>query len=154
MNTKNSTDAGSSATAMAGPLESNDGLKAALDNLETNVFVADEELRLIYANRKALKSLRGIESEIRTAFGVGIADIIGGSIHRFHRDPDRIEAILRDPRALPHNATFSFGTITLRTSINRIRTEDGSAVGYIVNWDDVTEEQRNQAERERADAGH
>jgi hypothetical protein len=110
----------------------------ALDCVEANVFVADLDFRLIYMNRRAQKTVKIIEAEIRTSFGVAFEQVLGGSIHRFHKDPARVERILRDPRSFPHDATFSFGKVTLKTVINGIFDAEGKIHGYVVAWDDVT----------------
>ena len=80
--------------------------------------------------------MQAVGPKIRRVFGVSAADILNGSIHRFHRDPARVEAILlqnyvRRCRA----ATFSFGSVTLRTAINAVLTPDRRLLGHIVNWD-------------------
>ncbi|MEZ5964858.1 MAG: methyl-accepting chemotaxis protein [Planctomycetota bacterium] len=118
---------------------------AALDQVQTNVMVADTSFRLVYANAHAVATLRTLENEIFAEFKVRVDDMLGGSIHRFHRDPQRIEKILRDPRSFPHAATFSFGNVTLRTVINGMVDAEGRLVGYVVNWDDVSETARNAA---------
>ena len=53
---------------------------------------------------------------------------MGGSIHRFHKDPAAIERILADPSALPRESVFSFGGATLRTLINSVTDGQGT------NW--------------------
>lgn len=121
-----------------GHLTSPDLLRAALSSLQANVFVADPRLNIIYANERALETLRSIEDEIQKAFGVGVDDIVGGSIHRFHKDKRRVERILRNPSALPHQAEFSFGTVTLQARINSIFGPGDEVLGYIVNWEDIT----------------
>ncbi len=129
-----------------------------LEHVQTNIMIADLDLKLSYLNKKALATLRGIEAEIRNVFGLGVDDILGGSIHRFHRDPDAIERILQDPAALPRHATFTFGAITLETRINRIHDAGGEHTGYVVGWEDVSEKMRldrevkEAAERERIQA--
>ena len=138
------------AVAQGNVLDSQDGLKAALQSLQTNIIVADTELKIIYANPRAIATLRTIAGEIRSNFGVAVEDILGGSIHRFHKDPRRIERILHDPKALPHDAAFTFGSVTLSTRINSIRGADGAAMGYIVAWDDISEKIR--MEKEAAEA--
>jgi methyl-accepting chemotaxis protein len=126
-------------------LASADFLSATFGSLQANVFVADPEFTLIYANPKALETMRGFEGEIRKVFGVGVDDMVGGSIHRFHRDPRRIEQLLRDPAALPHKAEFSFGAVTLETRINAIPGAGGKVLGYVVSWENVTAWQDEQA---------
>jgi methyl-accepting chemotaxis protein len=121
-----------------GPLASADFLRAAFGSLQTNVFVADPKLNLIYANARALETLRGLEGEVRKAFGIGADEIVGGSIHRFHRDPRAVERILRDPAALPHQTEFTFGAVTLQTRINGVFGPAREVLGYVVHWEDVT----------------
>src|SRR5262249_6753717 len=98
---------------------------------------------------RALKTLGEMESEIQKAFGVDVDDIVGGSIHRFHKDPRRVERILRNPTALPHSADFTFGRITLQTRINAIYGASREVVGYIVNWEDVSDRRRMEADQSR-----
>jgi methyl-accepting chemotaxis protein len=121
-----------------GPLASAEFLRAAFGNLQTNVFIADTKLNLIYANDRALDTLRGIEHEVRKAFGVGVDEMVGGSIHRFHRDRRAVERILRNPSALPHQAEFTFGAVTLQTRINAVYGPGEEVIGYVVHWEDVT----------------
>ena len=69
---------------------------------------------------------------------VGVEQLLGGSIHRFHKDPARIDRILADPGQLPREAVFGFGGKTLRTMINGIDDDAGNRMGFVVLWDDVT----------------
>ncbi|HKS99203.1 MAG TPA: methyl-accepting chemotaxis protein [Rugosimonospora sp.] len=112
--------------------------QAVLDAVQANVFVADPRLNLVYMNPKAAATLQGIGGDIQKAFGVGFAQILGGSIHRFHKDPQRVERILRAPGQLPHDAAFTFGAVTLDTHINQITAPDGSVAGYVVAWEDIS----------------
>ena len=73
---------------------------------------------------------------------VNVDDIMGGSIHRLHRDPKKVEAILRNPAALPHEADFEFGDVVLRTVINAVWDETGQLEAYVVNWEDITESKK------------
>jgi methyl-accepting chemotaxis protein len=106
--------------------------------VQANVFVADLDFELVYMNRRAESTVRAIESEIFTTFGVAWSEMVGGTIHRFHKDPKRIESILRNPASFPHEAVFSFGSITLKTLINGVFDDAGQCLGYIVAWDDVS----------------
>jgi methyl-accepting chemotaxis protein len=113
--------------------------RSAMDEIQANIFIADTSMTLVYANAIAMGSLRLLANEIQSIFQVDVENIVGTSIHRFHKDPKKVESILRNPRALPHKAEFSFGTITLETRINSFHTPDGQVAGYVVVWDDVTE---------------
>lgn len=113
-----------------------------LDALRTNVLVADTQFEIIYANPCSLETLSKIESEIRRVFGVQVKDIVGASIHRFHKDPKRVEQILNNPQALPHVTQFRFGDVTLETSINSVKNADGEVLGYCVVWEDISYRRR------------
>lgn len=115
-----------------------DPLLAALNSVNTNCFIADMDLSLVWMNELAKETVKELGPAVKQSFGVELNEILYGSIHRFHKDPARIEAILNDPSALPRDAVFSFGGITLRTLINAITDEDGVRHGYIVAWDNVS----------------
>ena len=103
-----------------GFLDSLDFLRASLSSVQANIFVADTTFNIVYVNDRAMETLRGIEGEIQKAFDVEVEDIVGATIHRFHKDKRRVERILRNPPALPHQAEFSFGKITLQAKINGV----------------------------------
>src|SRR5262245_170253 len=85
-----------------GQLDSLEFVRASLAGVQTNVFLADPKFRIVYANDRAMETLRGLEDELRSAFGLDAAeDVVGDTIQRFHKDRKKIERILRNPSALP-----------------------------------------------------
>ena len=121
-----------------GLLKSTKSLTSCLNDVQANVLIADTSFNLIYANQRAIKTLDTIKEQINDEFGVSLNGMVGGSIHRFHKDPQKIEKILSNPSNLPHSAEFSFGDVTLSATINSITGSNGMISGYIVNWEDVT----------------
>jgi PAS domain-containing protein len=115
-------------------------LFAVLDAAPISVFLADPQLNLAYMNPTAEATLRRIEPGLRDAFGVRVAEMLGGGIDRFHRDPARVERILHDRNALPRQADLTFGPVTLRTGINRVLNPRGEVVWYVVVWEDTSGE--------------
>ena len=110
-----------------------------LDGLGTNVFVADLDLTIVFANAKARETLRRIDATLREQFSVSADQIVGGSIHRFHKDPQRVEQILhRQGFELPHEASFRFGDVVLQTTIDAAYGPDGTQVGHVVAWEEVS----------------
>jgi methyl-accepting chemotaxis protein len=148
MNNASETSVGP-APSTNGDLNSLDFLRATLASVQANIFLADREFVLIYANERAMETLRSIEGEVQKAFGVAVDDIVGASIHRFHKDKRRVERILRNPAALPHQAEFSFGKITLQAKINGVFSPANEVLGYVVNWEDVSQLQATEAEQSR-----
>ncbi|MFZ4718265.1 MAG: methyl-accepting chemotaxis protein [Ilumatobacteraceae bacterium] len=112
--------------------------RLALDALQTNVFIASTDLRLVYMNRRADATMRAVDRDLHEAFHLRADELLGGSIHRFHRNPAHVESVLRNPHSFPHNAVLRFGGTVLNTRINELRI-DGTQIGFIVNWEDVTE---------------
>ena len=47
-------------------------MKAALENLSTNVFMADNDRKLVFMNKQAKKTLQAVAHEIRKAFNVDV----------------------------------------------------------------------------------
>jgi hypothetical protein len=101
-------------------------------------------------NKKAARTLQSIERDVQEAFGVRLSEVLGGSIHRFHKDPKRVERILQTPGHLPHDAAFSFGAVTLDTHINSFPAPDGSLAGYVVGWEDISEKHASEARPRRS----
>jgi methyl-accepting chemotaxis protein len=133
---------GKPATKSSAPLTWTSIAAATLDSVRSNIFVADLNFTIVHINPCAMETLGRIAGEIRRIYSVEIDELIGSSIHRFHKDPAGVERILRDPQALPYQTEFSFGPITLQTRISGIAGSNGVTQGYVVAWDDITARQR------------
>ncbi len=114
-------------------------LRSALSRIGANVFIADRELNLVHMSDHARVTMEGFAGEVHKQFGLRLDQLLHGSIHRFHKDPARIERILRDPRSFPHKATLGFGTVKLRAEMNAITDDRGEIVAYVVVWESVAE---------------
>ena len=128
-------------------IKGSSNLLACMNSAQANLLFADTNFTLVHANNKSLETLRKLEGDIQEIFGIRVDDMVGGSIHRFHKDPNHIERILKSPSNLPHVAEFTFGSSTLSTTINAIYTTTGQVIGYVVNWDDVTEKKKTEQAR-------
>jgi methyl-accepting chemotaxis protein len=113
-------------------------LKAILDSLEAKVFVCDRDLNLVYANRAAVRTAMTFADQFQRVFGTGLGDLLGGSVHRFHKDPARIERILRNPANFPYLSTHRFGDVVLEGQINAVTDDAGTILGYCLAWEDVS----------------
>jgi methyl-accepting chemotaxis protein len=126
----------------AGPRAMTDDLAtmvAVLQRMQTRLMIADIELNLVYVNDLAMRTLRTLEPQLVASFGVTVDQLLDGSIHRFHRDPGRIERILHDEASLPRPVSFAFGGRTLQGAANSL-VVNGTIIGYIVTWEDMTDE--------------
>ncbi len=120
--------------------------KAGLDNLRTNIFIANESFDLVYANHKAEETLNSISNEITEEFDMEVEELLRGSILHLFKDSGKLERILKIPKNLPHETTVPVGKAVLKSTINGIYSSDGFFMGYIVNWEEISEkveEERN-----------
>lgn len=111
-----------------------------LERLQVNVFIANLDFKLVYMNPTAIKALKSIENEIFEVFSLRVHDLIGVSLDGFYRDPNRMEQVLNDAMILPDEVMLELGNVFLKTNINSIVSTNGEILGYIVNWEDVTNE--------------
>lgn len=113
-----------------------------LENLGTNVMVADKNLDLIYLNKKSREVLEGLSNVTEKAFGVPYEQMLGGNIGRFHgMRKSHIETILSKPENLPIRSKITIGDVILDLNVSMIGTF-GINHGYIVNWEDISEKEK------------
>jgi methyl-accepting chemotaxis protein len=113
-----------------------------VEAIPVNVMAADLDLNLVYVNASARQTLEKLDPEIRRQFRIGSNELLGGSIHRVHKDPARVERILRDPKSFPHRVTLRFGDVALRATMNMVHGAGRELTGYVVVWESVADEER------------
>jgi len=126
-----------------------------VENMPTNLLLADSDLKLKYMNPEAKKSLEKLEQYLP----IKVEDMIGQSIDIFHKDPERVRAIVSDPQNLPHEAQIQVGPETLSFMAAAIYDQNQEYIGPMVAWELITEKIANEkkvkeaAEREKVQAG-
>lgn len=101
-------------TSMAADVSQTNGeierLTTVLENLGTNVLLADTDRTLIYMNQKSKETLGELDKEIRAQMGLSVDELVGDSIPCFHgASTHRIAALLGNPGNLPHLPGFAPG---------------------------------------------
>ena len=119
-------------------LEEASGLLAILENQQAGILVADPGLNLVYINEAGLQTLRTLEPKLHASFGVRVDELLGGSIHRFHKDPSKVEARLARRNEMPMDVDFGFSDVTISTKINEVTDGANDVIGYVVVFEDVT----------------
>ena len=107
----------------------------ALDALPVNVMFCDRELILRYLNRSSRKTLLTLQEHLP----VRVDEIIGKSIHIFHKAPPNIDRILGvhqhdGAHRLPHKATIPLGPVKLDLEVEAMIGEHGEYLGAVVVW--------------------
>ncbi|MBL8209904.1 MAG: PAS domain-containing protein [Bryobacterales bacterium] len=126
------------------------GMAPALDHIGTNVFVADRDLKLLYMNRSARRILESMEDVLVRTVGVRVDQMLGGSIDRFHGErAPQIRRILSDPASLPIRTEIRLGTMLLDLNVNGIFGRAGDFLGMVVNWEEISQKKKLQADVER-----
>ncbi len=140
-------------SAAAGIAAANARLKAALDNVTANVMLADADLNIIYVNRTVEAMMRTAEADIRKDLPrFDVAALIGTNIDTFHKNPSHQRAMLaRLDRTF--ESKLSLGGRTFRIIANPVHDEAGARIGTVVEWADLTEQLRREAEDRRRAEG-
>jgi hypothetical protein len=112
--------------------------QAVLDSMQANIFVTDPGLVIVYANPRALVTLRGMEAELRKVLGAAAGEIVGTSLLRLHENPAQFERQLRDSGQTGASSLLTIGRYTLGAQLNRIIATSGAEGGYSVSWADIT----------------
>ena len=117
-------------------------LTAALDAAPVNIMVCDEHLILRYLNRNSRDTLK----RLQTHLSMPVEQLIGPSIHIFHKQPKRSEEILGSTpqhgfsghHKLPHSSVIELGSEKLDLAIAPILGSGGHFLGAVVSWSQVT----------------
>lgn len=105
----------------------------ALDALPVNAMFCDRELILRYLNRSSLKTLESLQQYLP----VPVDQIVGKSIHIFHKSPPNVDRILGAKQGihhLPHKATISLGPVKLDLNVEAMTGSRGELIGAVVVW--------------------
>jgi methyl-accepting chemotaxis protein len=119
----------------------------------------DRDLILRYLNRSSRKTLLTLQQYLP----VPVDQIVGKSIHIFHKAPPNIERILgagqhNGAHHLPHKATIPLGPMKLDLQIEPMVDERGGYLGAVVLWGVSTQQRletiRKAQEAQRTDIEH
>ena len=139
--------------------EADRSFEFAMDALPSNAMFCDRELILRYLNRSSRKTLLTLQQYLP----VPVDQVIGKSIHIFHKSPPNIERILgasqhKGMHHLPHKATIPLGPLKLDLEIEPMIDERGAFIGAVVIWGVSTQEKleaiRKAQDAQRTDIEH
>ncbi|WP_456401256.1 methyl-accepting chemotaxis protein [Persephonella sp.] len=116
---------------------------------EEGVFISSPEFKdgkegneLIYINKRGREILRKLGDEINKTFGYNIDwnNPLGISIHKFHKNPERIKELLKNlrPGEIKKNADIVIGNYVIESNRFVVTDSEGNIVGYASSWRDVT----------------
>ncbi|MDP2786768.1 MAG: methyl-accepting chemotaxis protein [Pseudomonadota bacterium] len=112
--------------------------RIALDNVSSNVMVADGGRNIIYMNRSVVEMLTRAEADVRKALpNFSVAKLMGSSIDQFHKNPSHQKGILESFNST-HRAQIVIGGRTFALVANPVINDAGERLGSVVEWADRT----------------
>lgn len=107
----------------------------ALDALPCNAMFCDRDLILRFLNKSSRKTLRQLEKFLPCK----VDEIVGQSIHIFHKTPANVERVLGaghhdGHHKLPHKAVIEVGPEKLDLEIEPMIDKRGNYIGVAVMW--------------------
>ena len=121
---------------LRGKLQASVVFERLASNAPVNIMMTDLDLKVTYANRQSIETLKKIEY----AMPCKAEDIMGQCIDMFHKNPGRIRQLLADPANLPHTATIQVGNDWMRQTVVAVCDESGKYIGPMLTWELVTKQ--------------
>lgn len=120
----------------------NDGLrlKMGLDNVNTGVIIANQDLEIVYVNKAAVNLLREAETDIRKDLPhFNVDTLMGTNIDDFHKNPAHQRQLLGSLTETTI-ATAIIGGHHMVVKASPIINELGQRLGSVAEWTDRTVE--------------
>ncbi|ESS71717.1 methyl-accepting chemotaxis serine transducer [Methyloglobulus morosus KoM1] len=118
----------------------NQRVKAALDNVTTNVMIADNDRNITYMNKSVAEMLANAETDLRKVLpNFNSSRLLGSNMDQFHKHPEHQRGLLAN-FTNTHRAQIKVGARTFQLTANPIINDLGQRLGSVVEWADRTEE--------------
>ena len=115
-------------------------IKIALDNVNSNVAMADTNGTIIYGNKSLLKMFEKNQDAIKKDIPkFDLNRLVGSNFDTFHKSPEH-------QRNLTANLTETYSTIvtmggrTFSLVVNPVVNTEGERLGTVIEWKDISEE--------------
>ena len=117
-------------------------MKVALDNVSTNVMLADNERNIIYLN----DSLRDMMAQNVETFRLLDAQfdpeqLVGRNIDVFHKNPAHQQKLLAE-LTTTYRSEIKLGALEFELTVNPVMDSQGQRLGTTLEWLDITERKR------------
>ncbi|TGL59463.1 methyl-accepting chemotaxis protein [Leptospira sarikeiensis] len=117
-------------------------IRTALDNVTTNIMMADGNLKVTYMNKAIRKMFGNAEDDIKKQLGqFRLETLMGSNIDNFHKNPAHQRGLLKDLNQT-FRSTIEIGGRAFDLIANPILTDSGDRLGTVVEWSDVTEQRK------------
>jgi methyl-accepting chemotaxis protein len=115
-------------------------IRQALDNVESCVMVANNNLDIIYMNETVQKMFEEAEADIRQQLpDFDASKLLGANIDQFHQNPAHQRGMMAKLNKNFHSQ-LHIGNRYMDISANPVIDKDGERLGIVVEWKDRTGE--------------
>lgn len=119
--------------------EADRSFEYALEAIPCNAMFCDRDLILRFLNRASRQTLAKLQPHLP----VPVDEMLGNSIHIFHKSSSRINTLMGHPHGahhLPHDALIELGPHKLDLHVSPMLDDRGQYVGAVVLWDIRTQQ--------------
>ena len=120
--------------------EMNAAFKGALENLSSNVMVADSSFTIIYTNNSMRQMMTDVQGDLRKDLpNFDASRLIGSSMDVFHKNPQHQRTMLA-ALTKTYSTEIKIGGRTFRIVANPMLDGTGKRLGTVIEWTDRTVE--------------
>ncbi len=119
---------------------------AAFEGSSAALMMIDRDFTITYINAAAQELMIDHQQSFESLLGQFDAEnIVGKNIDIFHREPERVRAMLMDPDKMPFSTDMKVGEVHFALDVNAVWDLDGQQIGCVMEWKDVTDIRTNEA---------
>lgn len=132
--------------------EKNANIANALKLCQANVMLADNDLNIVYMNDRVSEVLSGREKDIQKELpNFHVSKLIGSSVDQFHKKPSHQRQMMSELKE-SYQTDLKVSGLTFSLTATPWIGTDGTRIGTVVEWVDLTEElARQQVAKRMAD---
>ena len=113
-------------------------IKQALDNVSTNVMLADNDLNIIYTNNSMADMFRNAEEKIKSVFpSFNSNKLLGQNIDQFHKNPAHQRKLLSEFTSA-YKANVQIADLSFSLIANPVFDSEKNRLGAVLEWDNRT----------------
>ncbi len=118
----------------------NSRIRSALDNVTSNVMMADADLNIIYMNNSVRDMMKDVEPSLKQVLPSFDADsLMGTNIDSFHKNPAHQRSLLSGLKST-YEGKIEVGGLTFTVVANPVFDDSGERLGTVVEWQNQTVE--------------
>ncbi|EMK25757.1 methyl-accepting chemotaxis protein [Leptospira kirschneri] len=117
-------------------------MRTAVDNVTTNIMMADRNFNIVYMNKAIQMMFNKAETDIKKQLSnFNPSNLLGTNIDSFHKNPAHQRGLL-DKLSDTFRSSINIGGRTFNLIANPIIDDAGDRLGSVVEWSDVTEQNK------------